>query len=101
MFYLHAREEELQELSRVTYSRIAGFSGFSLFICIIVSGLQVATMALKDILWEKETYLRKALIKLSNFLFSDLIKYFLKILPLEGKMILRLEIDRFNPVYYI
>lgn len=50
MFYLREREEEMQELNRVTNSRMAWFSGFSLFICIAVAGLQ---------LWHLKTFFEK------------------------------------------
>ncbi|KAH9774023.1 hypothetical protein WN944_020533 [Citrus x changshan-huyou] len=50
MFYLREREEEMQELNRVTNSRMAWFSGFSLFICIAVAGMQ---------LWHLKTFFEK------------------------------------------
>lgn len=40
----------MQELNRVTNSRMAWFSGFSLFICIAVAGMQ---------LWHLKTFFEK------------------------------------------
>uniref|UniRef100_A0A0E0D1D9 GOLD domain-containing protein n=1 Tax=Oryza meridionalis TaxID=40149 RepID=A0A0E0D1D9_9ORYZ len=41
MFYLRAREEEMQELNRRTNSRMAWLGFFSLAICLSVAGLQL------------------------------------------------------------
>ncbi|KAJ3673385.1 hypothetical protein LUZ60_006759 [Juncus effusus] len=41
MFYLRAREEEMQEMNRTTNSRMGLFSFLSLVLCVSVAGLQV------------------------------------------------------------
>ncbi|KAM2014752.1 hypothetical protein FF2_044570 [Malus domestica] len=41
MFYLREREEEMQQLNRSTNSKMAVFSGLSLFVCLSVAGLQL------------------------------------------------------------
>ncbi|XP_076947226.1 transmembrane emp24 domain-containing protein p24delta9-like [Bidens hawaiensis] len=41
MFYLREREREMQELNKLTNSRMASLSFLSLFICLSVAGMQV------------------------------------------------------------
>ncbi|KAJ9563845.1 hypothetical protein OSB04_009005 [Centaurea solstitialis] len=41
MFYLREREQEMQELNKITNSRMAWLSFLSLFICLSVAGLQL------------------------------------------------------------
>ncbi|XP_058070450.1 transmembrane emp24 domain-containing protein p24delta9-like isoform X2 [Magnolia sinica] len=50
MFYLRAREEEMQNLNRATNSRMAWLSILSLFICLSVAGLQ---------LWHLKTFFER------------------------------------------
>ncbi|KAJ0712092.1 putative transmembrane emp24 domain-containing protein [Helianthus annuus] len=41
MIYLRDREREMQELNKVTNSRMAWLSFLSLFICLSVAGMQI------------------------------------------------------------
>ncbi|KAI3720215.1 hypothetical protein L6452_21128 [Arctium lappa] len=41
MFYLREREQEMQELNKITNSRMAWLSFLSLFVCLSVAGLQL------------------------------------------------------------
>ncbi|XP_076881883.1 transmembrane emp24 domain-containing protein p24delta9-like [Bidens hawaiensis] len=50
MFYLREREREMQELNKVTNSRMAWLSFLSLFICLSVAGMQV---------WHLKTFFEK------------------------------------------
>lgn len=50
MFYLREREEEMQDLNRVTNSRMATFSFLSLVVCLSVAGLQF---------WHLKTYFER------------------------------------------
>jgi len=50
MYYLREREEEMQELNKRTNSRMASLSFLSLFVCLLVAGLQV---------WHLKTFFEK------------------------------------------
>lgn len=50
MFYLREREYEMQELNRITNSRMAWLSFLSLFVCLSVAGLQ---------LWHLKTFFER------------------------------------------